>query len=702
MIWVSAMKVNVTMKYKKKVRLLVTNFCSKGCSYCHNEGMQKDRAKHLDPASLERYLPDFKKYTNRIVLSGGEPFAYRYLSEMVDMLTGYGFDLTVITAHIIPEKLSAIAYGIKNIHYSIHDLAHMEADLQSIQWLNTEYPNIRISLNVPFSDLEMVKEHWDTLYTLAVKIGANIQLIRIFSPEQMSASRWDDRWEKCVAFLETFAAFLEATQREVRYITEDMIKIDLLDIPCLAAGADYTEGVCLFNSDITIDPEMKLSICRWTDSAVPLYQEGNPVPLDVAVREATANSCEKCRFGKIDGVMSSEKLDYYLNAPHYTWPMLDTALKDVYAKTFLSDISYYGKSGNILRLENKFASYLGAKYALSVASGTVSVFLACLALGLSSDDEVLLPVATFPTLAAALLSAGVKIRLCDIDPYTGNISIRSLKEQITSKTKAVLVTHLWGLPVDMPSVRQICGESHIYVIEDCSHAYGARREGQLVGTFGDIACFSLQANKAVYAGEGGMLVTSSREFYERAVVFSSSANRVLDCVKDTEYLKFWGTGLGTKLKMNPMGAPLALKSLSNLEDVLRRRETRARIIDDAVRDCPVFFVVDERTPRYQRVYYTHKLVLADGYVEYRDLMLRMLIQRGLDAAVTSFIPLYQHELSSDSRIVNAGLNFEGAQAYYRRIISIPAFVYEDLELVRYYADTIVCTAKEIMQLKKSE
>lgn len=694
------MSANITKKYHKKIRLLVTNFCSKGCSYCHNEGMHKDRAKHLNPALLERYLPDLKKYTNRIVLSGGEPFAYQYLSELVDMLVEYGFDLSVITAHIIPEKLSAISYGIKNIHYSIHDLTHTEIDFRNIRWLNTEYPNIRISLNIPFSDFKNVEKYWDEIYALAVEISANIQLIRIFSPKQLSTSHWDDRWHRCTAFLESFAVFLEATQRETRYITKDLIKIDLLDIPCIAAGVEYSGGVCLYNSDITIDPEMKLSICRWTDSAVPLYQGAEPMSFDVAVRKATANSCKNCSFGRIEGFMRLGRTDYYLNAPHYTWPELGSPLKDLYGRTFLSDISYYGKSGNILRLENRFAAYLGARFALSVTSGTVSVFLACMALGLSSDDEILLPVATFPTLAAAILSAGVKIRLCDIDPYTGNISIRSLKEQITSKTKAVLVTHLWGLPVDMPSVQQICSEAHIHIIEDCSHAYGAKIGEKLVGTFGDIACFSMQANKTVYAGEGGMLVTSSREFYERAVVFSASADRVLDCVRGIEYLKYWATGLGAKLKMNPIGAPLALNSLSSLEDVSRRRELRARIIDDAIRDCPIFFVVNERTDQYQRVYYTHKLVLADDYVEYRDLVLQMLIQRGLDAAITSFVPLYEHELSSDPRVENAKLCFEGARVYYQRIISIPAFVYEDLELVRYYADTIVHTAEEIIRIKE--
>lgn len=678
----------VTMKYKKKVRLLVTNKCSRNCAYCHNEGMQKQTYQHLKPELLERFLPDIKKYTNKIVLSGGEPFEYAYLQELVDRLISYGFDLTLITANLKKEKMLEIGYGIKNVHYSIHRIDDVQAVRGAVQWLNQVFPNIRITLNVPFSEVDEIKENWDDLYGLALEVGANIQLIRIFLVEDTSHTTWLERWREMASYLEPFAKFLEATERETRFITKDLIKIDLLDIPCQSTGVDFSDGICLNNSDITIDPSLSLSICRWTSSSVALYQKDDPIPFDWAVKEATIRSCQCCRHGKIHHYLQSETLNYYLNAPHYTWPKLDDAIQSVYAKTFTNDISYFGRSGSILRLENEFSKFVGVDYALSVASGTVAVYLACLSLELSCDDEILIPVATYPTVAAAVLSASVKVRLCDIDPITGNISLESLREHITPNVKAVIVTHLWGLPVDMESVRRICEKSNIVLIEDCSHAYGATIGNRKVGSFGDIACFSLQANKAVYAGEGGMLLTSTREYYERVVTLSSSVDRILDCVKDISYLKYWGTGLGLKLKMNPLGAPLALHALSNLEKVNEQKRIRAACMEKKALASEVFLVAENHVEQCQRTYYTFKLTLKDQYIAYRDSILRMLIANGLEANVSSFIPFHQHELSANANVVNADEQFSGSEKYFSRIISLPAFVYEPVSLAEYYGDSI--------------
>ena len=147
-----------------------------------------------------------------------------------------------------------------------------------------------------------------------------------------------------------------------------------------------------------------------------------------------------------------------------------------------------------------------------------------------------------------------------------------------------------------------------------------------------------------------------------------------------------------------MGAPLALLSLANLNEVNHQRGIRAAIIEHALKRSPLFCVIEPHTNQYQRVYYTNKLVLADDYIEYRDILLKKLIEKGLEASTTSFIPIYQHEISTNEQIINASEEFHGADLYYQRIISIPAFVYEPIELVQHYAATIMQISDLILKM----
>lgn len=687
----------ITMKYKKKVRLLVTNKCSRNCKYCHNEGMGRHPHTHMNPSGMIPFLSDIKRYTNRIVISGGEPFEYDYLDEMTALLSSYGFDLTIITANVNRTLLMSIGHRIKTIHYSIHENDKIETIEKTVLWLNDSFPNIRISLNIPFYHFEEVEEKYEEYYKLAVSVGANIQYIRIFTlNNKVNSQSWSERWDKMYSFLGDRADFLEATERETRFITRDLIKIDLLDIPCLASGSDYADGACLNNSDITIDPDFNLSICRWSDCSVPLYQDGKPVDFEKVVIRATNDSRINCRFGKIEKSFHCDLLEKYDNLPHYSWPVVKGELSNVFNNVSVNDLSYYGKSGFISLLENSFAEYIGADYALSVNSGTSAVFLACNALGLVPGNEILIPVATFPTLAAVMLSMGLRIRLCDIDSITGNITPDILANSISTDTKAVLLTHLWGLPADMDDIIRICRNRGIYIIEDCSHAYGAEYHGRKVGSFGDVACFSMQANKAVYAGEGGFFLTSNRLFYERAVTLSSSVERILDCVKNVDLLKYWGTGLGSKLKMNPIGAPLALRALRDLETVNYERSRRVLQMEKCYSNSDTFITL-KKDPLIKRTYYTYKLIMSDHYINYRNHILNSLIHRGLEAGVTSFIPINKHELSSDRNVINGLEHFDGAQKYYSRIISLPAFVYEPVELAQHYGETIAIVASEIKE-----
>ena len=169
----------------------------------------------------------------------------------------------------------------------------------------------------------------------------------------------------------------------------------------------------------------------------------------------------------------------------------------------------------VSQFEEKFARYLGIKYAISVASGTDALHLALLAVGVKPKDGVILPANAYPTVFP-VSAVGAIPQLVDIDSETFNIDPLKIEKAITKKTKAIVPVHLYGQPADMDSIIKIAKKHKLIVIEDCAQAHGATYKGGKVGLFGDLGCFSFYPTKPLAAyGDGGMVVTNNKKLAEK-------------------------------------------------------------------------------------------------------------------------------------------------------------------------------------------
>lgn len=223
--------------------------------------------------------------------------------------------------------------------------------------------------------------------------------------------------------------------------------------------------------------------------------------------------------------------------------------------------------------EHRFASYLGAKYALAVSSGTAALHLAYLALGIGPGDEVIVPSLTFVATANAVLYTGAEPIFADITGDNDlNISPSDIGAKITDKTKAIAVVHYGGYPVRMDEVSKLAEAHNLFLVEDTAHAPGAEFRGKKLGTIGDVGCFSFYANKNLVVGEGGMVVTNDEELAGRVRILRSHGMTALalqryragkpgyDCLD-----------LGYNYRMDELSAALGLAQLDKLEgDNLRR------------------------------------------------------------------------------------------------------------------------------------
>lgn len=169
----------------------------------------------------------------------------------------------------------------------------------------------------------------------------------------------------------------------------------------------------------------------------------------------------------------------------------------------------------VTEFEEKFASYCGAKYAIAVSNGTVAIHLALKALGIGPGDEVIIPNFTMIASAFAVCYTGAMPVFVDADPDTWNIDTSKIEEKITSKTKAIMPVHIFGNPCDMNKIKAISIKHNLYVIEDAAEAHGAEYNGIKVGNLSDISTFSFFANKNLTTGEGGIVLTNSKELYDQ-------------------------------------------------------------------------------------------------------------------------------------------------------------------------------------------
>jgi dTDP-4-amino-4,6-dideoxygalactose transaminase len=257
----------------------------------------------------------------------------------------------------------------------------------------------------------------------------------------------------------------------------------------------------------------------------------------------------------------------------------------------------------VARFAQRFSSYVGTTYGLCTNNGTSAIESALFAVGVAPQDEVIVPSYTFwASVTPIIAQHGIPI-FCEVDPDTHCIDPKDIERHITPRTKAILVVHVWGNPCDMDAIMKIAHAHHLAVVEDCSHAHGASYKGRMVGSIGDVGCYSLQGTKTLPAGEGGILVTDHREYYERAAALGHY-ELVPEFPEDSPYRKHALTGMGAKFRIHPFAAALADSQLDELNSRSELRRRNAKRFEEALADIP-FIKPQQEYPGGNRVFSYH-------------------------------------------------------------------------------------------------
>ncbi|MDI3477376.1 MAG: hypothetical protein PWQ59_901 [Thermoanaerobacterium sp.] len=339
-------------------------------------------------------------------------------------------------------------------------------------------------------------------------------------------------------------------------------------------------------------------------------------------------------------------------------------------ETLKSD--YITTGPKIKEFEEKVAIYTNTKYAVAISNGTAALHAACFAAGIRPGDEVITTPMTFAASANCILYCGAKPVFADIDPQTYNINPEDIKRKITSKTKAIIPVHYTGQPVDIDEINKIAKQYGLIVIADGAHALGAEYKGKKVGSQSDMMTLSFHPVKHITTGEGGMILTNSKDFYEKLKLFRAHGiTRDENLLTKNEGPWYYEQQyLGYNYRMTDIQAALGISQMNKLNKFLELRRKYAQMYNDAFKD------IEELIIPYQLPYtnsswhiYVLQLRLEKLKVGRREVY-EALLKENIGVNV-HYIPVYYHPYYQ--RLGYKKGLCPNAEHLYERIITLPLF-----------------------------
>jgi dTDP-4-amino-4,6-dideoxygalactose transaminase len=383
-------------------------------------------------------------------------------------------------------------------------------------------------------------------------------------------------------------------------------------------------------------------------------------------------------------------------APHEAiqWPIITN--EDVAAVTDVLRSGELSLHKITQLLEEDYRKWLGIKHAVACCNGTSGIFAALNSFGLQPGDEVIVPSATYWASVMPVLWCGAVPVFCESESEQVGLDPDDVAAKITSRTRAMVIVHLWGMPSKMDRLMELARKHKLKVLEDASHAPGALWHGQKVGTFGDAAVFSLQTNKLAPAGEGGILVTNDDAIHEH-VLCLGHFERIPNLTGAAR--RFAGTGFGMKHRMAPLSAAVARVQFRHLHARSRRRTENIQYLSRRLEQFGITTFLPP--PDIERVYFLFMAYNDEGQTGLStDDLVRALREEGCDVVRPRYPLLHQQPVFTEDRFLDisrlrhlprASLPVYRADALPKtaaanaRLLQLPAFPQASRALLDQYA-----------------
>jgi len=325
----------------------------------------------------------------------------------------------------------------------------------------------------------------------------------------------------------------------------------------------------------------------------------------------------------------------------------------------------------MVEFEKKFSKYIGAKYVISTNNGTDALILSLKSIGVKKGDEVITVSNTFYASVGAIVACGAKPILVDCDARY-QINIKEIEKKINKKTKAIMPVHWGGASPDMFSIMKIANKYKIHVVEDACMGIGAKIKGKSPGTFGTINAFSMHPLKSLNVmGDGGMVATNNKKIFNWIKKFRNHG------MIDRDHIEFWGVNM----RLQPLQAIVALEGLKKINNVIKKRNENAKIMDSLLLALSPNIIIPNRPKGYRETFALYMCLVKN-----RDKLLKYLIKNKIEAKIHYPIPLNKQNATKDLKLNQE--NFKTANDQAKKIITLPIHQYLSKKQLKYMVDKI--------------
>ncbi len=307
----------------------------------------------------------------------------------------------------------------------------------------------------------------------------------------------------------------------------------------------------------------------------------------------------------------------------------------------------------VKQFEKKFSNFNKRKFGITVTSGTAALEIIIKSLNLKKGDEIIIPSFTIISSVMCIIKNGLKPVLVDSDLENWNMSIPQTIKKIGKKTKAIIITHIYGFPVDMQKIIRVAKKKKIIIIEDAAEMIGQKYKKKICGSFGIASTFSFYANKHITTGEGGMIVTNDKKIYEkckslRNLCFGSKGNR------------FNHDDIGWNYRFTNIQAAIGLGQLQNINWIVKRKREIGKRYIDKLRNNKNIIIQKRKNNYSENIFWVFGILLKKGYRQKRDEITKKLLKNNIQTR-NFFHPMHKQSILIKKGIFKKNLKFPNAE-----------------------------------------